>query len=220
MFSSISGTYDLLNALLSAGLDRRWRRRALELAEADGARRVLDLGTGTGDLALQLLRRPGFRGRIVGVDFSGEMLRLAHEKCVGDRDRLRLIQGDALLPPFRDDAFDLIMGAFSVRNLSDLGAGLTACRRLLSPQGRMLILEFFRPDRVAWPLRTYIRHVLPPLGRLVSRHASAYAYLRDSQEAFVSLEEARPMWEASGFREVRVERLFPGVAHAVLLRRP
>jgi len=218
MFGSISGRYDLLNRALTAGWDRRWRRRAASAVAAASPARVLDLGTGTADLALDLLRVHGFRGGVVGVDFAGPMLALAAKKSKGER-RLRLLQCDALALPFRDARFDAAMAAFSVRNFADLERGLSECARVLKPGGILVILEFFRPERLALPLRLYSRWVVPVIGRAVSGHATAYSYLHDSQAAFLSLARATEAMARCGFAVRRADRLMPGVAHLVVLER-
>jgi demethylmenaquinone methyltransferase/2-methoxy-6-polyprenyl-1,4-benzoquinol methylase len=218
MFASISGTYDALNHVLSAGMDRRWRRTLAEAACRGAVRRVLDVGTGTGDLALEILRRADFAGEVVGIDFAAPMLARAREKARG-LDRLRLVQADALALPFRDASFDAAMAAFAIRNFADLPRALAEVRRVLRPSGRFFVLEFFRVERRAWPLRVYLGSVLPRLGACVSGHRSAYAYLRDSQEAFLSLDAARSRFEECGFAVAGARRLFPGVADLVVLER-
>ncbi len=215
MFSSISGTYDLLNRSLSAGLDATWRRRAVVNSGLDPAARVLDVGTGTGDLALAFAARRGFRGRIVGLDFAGPMLELARRKSDGIGG-LSFLQGDALSIPCRSGAFDAVSAAFSFRNVSEPSRALAEFRRILRPGGRLILLEFLKPVRLAWPLRVYLRAVLPVIGARISGHPSAYAYLRDSQAGFLTLDEAIRLLRANGFDLDRSERLFPGFAHLVI----
>lgn len=218
MFGSISGRYDLLNRALSAGWDRAWRARAARAVAEAAPSRVLDLGTGTADLALDLLRAPGFGGAVVGADFAAPMLALAAKKAAGRR-RLRLVQCDALSLPFHDAAFDAAMAAFSVRNFADLERGFSECRRVLRPGGVLVILEFFRPEKLAPPIRFYSRWIVPLIGRAVSGHRTAYAYLRDSQESFLSLPSAIDATARCGFAVRRAERLAPGIAHLLVLER-
>lgn len=218
MFGSISGRYDLLNRALSAGYDRAWRRRAARAVTEASPARVLDLGTGTADLALDLLRTRGFEGRVVGVDFAEPMLALAAKKAAGE-PRLRLVQCDALALPFRDGAFDAAMAAFSVRNFADLDRGLAECHRVLAPGGALVLLEFFRPERLGLPLRLYSRWLVPMIGRVVSGHDSAYRYLRDSQESFLPIAGAIETLARRGFTVRRTERLAPGVAHLLSAER-
>ncbi|MFN0150397.1 MAG: ubiquinone/menaquinone biosynthesis methyltransferase [bacterium] len=218
MFGSISGRYDLLNRVLSGGWDRSWRRRAVAAVAEAAPARVIDIGTGTADLALDLLRVSGFRGSVVGVDFAGPMLVRAAGKSLG-QPRVHLAQCDALALPFRDAAFDAAMAAFSVRNFADLDRGLFECRRVIRRGGTLVILEFFRPERLPFPLRLYSRWFVPAIGRVVSGHATAYSYLPDSQESFVSIASATETLLRNGFAVRRVDRLFPGVAHLLVLDR-
>ncbi len=218
MFGSISSRYDLLNRVLSGGWDRGWRRRAVAAVAAGAPASVLDLGTGTADLALDLLRVSEYRGSVVGADFAGPMLACAARKSRGE-PRIRFAQCDALALPFRDAVFDAAMAAFSVRNFADLERGLSECRRVIRPGGTLVILEFFRPERLAFPLRLYSRWVVPAIGRVVSGHATAYSYLRDSQESFLSIAAATEAIVRSGFTVRRADRLLPGVAHLLVLER-
>ena len=211
MFSAIAPRYDLLNHLLSLNVDRSWRRRAVDRlgweARPDG--RYLDLCAGTLDLAVELARRPGFRGQVVGADFVLEMLRIGRRKD----HRVRPIAADALALPFEDASFDGCMVAFGVRNLADLDAGLAEFARVLKPGARLVILEFSMPT--AWPVRPlyrfYFRRVLPVVGRAVSRHVSAYSYLPDSVHAFPDPDAVCGAIAAAGMRSVTAEPLTFGV---------
>jgi demethylmenaquinone methyltransferase/2-methoxy-6-polyprenyl-1,4-benzoquinol methylase len=184
MFSAIAPRYDLLNRVLSLTIDQRWRREVVDrLAwEREPRGKYLDLCAGTLDLAAELRRRPGFAGDVVGADFSVPMLRVGKDK----EPRVAAVGADALQLPFPDAAFHGAMVAFGIRNLADVDAGLAEMARVLRPGGHLVILEFSLPTR--WPVRSlyllYFRQVLPRIGRLVSKHTSAYTYLPDSVHAF------------------------------------
>jgi demethylmenaquinone methyltransferase/2-methoxy-6-polyprenyl-1,4-benzoquinol methylase len=215
MFTAIAPRYDLLNHLLSFNIDRWWRRRAVDRLAwqraPDGT--YLDLCAGTLDLALELARRPGFTGRAVGADFVVPMLRRGR----GKRDALEAVGADALELPFPDTRFHGCMVGFGVRNLADLDRGLDEIRRVLKPGGRLVILDFAIPT--AWPVRPlylfYFRRVLPRVGRLVSKHTTAYSYLPDSVTDFPSPERLAARLSAAGFARVAFERLTLGVAALV-----
>jgi demethylmenaquinone methyltransferase/2-methoxy-6-polyprenyl-1,4-benzoquinol methylase len=180
MFAGIARRYDLLNHLLSANLDRRWRRLAAAEVPLDPGRRVLDLCGGTGDLALQLGRRAD-AGLVICCDFCHPMLTRAREKFERKRtaDRCLVLEADGLRLPFPDGTFDAVTVAFGVRNLADLDAGLREMARVLAPGGRLVVLEFSRPPgRVLSGLYGfYLRRVLPRLGDGVSGRSGPYLYL-------------------------------------------
>lgn len=177
MFAAITPTYDLLNHMLSLNFDRYWRSRAAKALRPGPGERVLDLCTGTGDLALALVRCGD--PRITGVDFCRPMLLKAKLKAARAGNRLGWIEGDAMALPFRDGSFDAAGVAFGVRNFEDLGRGLGELHRVLAPGGRLAILEFSTPRGPAWGrlYRFYFQRVLPSVGRLVSGSRGAYAYL-------------------------------------------
>src|SRR5437867_7847682 len=148
MFDAIAGRYDFLNHFLSAGIDRRWRRRAVQVLGLTGRERVLDLCTGTGDLAMAVVRaRPG-GARVVGVDFAAEMLRVARDKLREARraDRIALVRGDATRVPMADGSFDAITIGFGIRNVEDVSAACREMIRVLKPGGRLTLLEFTVPS--------------------------------------------------------------------------
>ena len=211
MFTAIAPTYDRLNRILSFRLDLHWRRRAVAQL---GWERVpdgiyLDLCAGTLDFAAALARRPGFRGRVVGADFVRPMLELGRGKARG----LEPVTADALELPFAAAAFDGAMIGWGIRNLADLDAGLTELARVLKPGARVVIIDMATPR--AQPLRGlylfYFERVLPRIGRLVSKHASAYEWLPESTRAFPAPEELARRVAAAGFTTVRYTPLMGGV---------
>lgn len=214
MFSNIAPRYDLLNHLLSANVDRLWRRAAVNRLgwerRPDGL--YLDNCAGTLDLAVELAKRAGFRGRVVGSDFTFAML----ERGAGKTETLSVEPAcaDALMLPFADATFDGATVGFGVRNLADLDAGLRETARVLKPGARFVVLEFTVPQ---WqPFRGlylfYFLRVLPGIGRLVSKHDSAYTYLPESVRAFPEPPELKARMEAAGFREVGWKTLSGGIA--------
>lgn len=214
MFDAIAGRYDLLNRVLSAGLDRQWRRRAIEALELKGTETVLDLCTGTADLALEAMR--GAK-RVVGIDFAGAMLLLAQAKihAAGLDSSVALVRGDAVCLPLMDASVDAVAIGFGIRNVEQ---PVMACReivRVLRTNGKLVILEFSLPrtavvrDFYLW----YFRHVLPLIGRAVSRHPSAYTYLPESVEAFPSPDTFVAQLREAGFSTVKAIPLTFGVVY-------
>ncbi|MBI4514091.1 MAG: ubiquinone/menaquinone biosynthesis methyltransferase [Gemmatimonadetes bacterium] len=212
MFSAIAPRYDVLNHLLSLNLDRRWRRRAVDrLAwERAPAGVYLDACSGTFDLALELARRPAFTGAVLGVDFSGPMLRQGLRKIAGTR--VRPVCADALDLPFPDRSLDGAMVAFGIRNLADLTAGFRELSRVLRRGARLVVLEFATPARGPWRgvYLLYFRRVLPVVGRWISQHNFAYRYLPESVLLFESPEELGDTMRSAGFEGVAIERLTGG----------
>ena len=216
MFSSIAPRYDLLNHLLSLNVDRRWRRRAVDRLgwERAPGGTYLDNCAGTLDLAVELAGRKAFRGRVVGSDFTYEML---ERGVAAGKTRGAAVApscADALALPFPDAAFDGTTVGFGVRNLADLDAGLREMARVLKPGARLVVLEFTTPG---WqPFRAlyffYFLRVLPLVGRLVSKHASAYTYLPESVMNFPEPPELARRMEGAGFADVRWETLSGGIA--------
>jgi demethylmenaquinone methyltransferase/2-methoxy-6-polyprenyl-1,4-benzoquinol methylase len=221
MFDAIAGRYDLLNHLLSGGLDRRWRRRAARELRLTGRERVLDMCTGTGDLAIEAVTTaPGAARDVVGIDFAGEMLRLARAKIerAGLLARIHLARGDATQMPLPDLSCDAAMVAFGIRNVID---PLTAARefyRVLIPGGRLAVLEFGSPTlpglRSAY--EWYFRQVLPRIGRLISRHGEAYSYLPASVAQFPSPHGFAELLRRAGFARVRPIPLTFGIVYLYL----
>jgi ubiquinone/menaquinone biosynthesis methyltransferase len=216
MFDRIAPTYDTLNRLLSAGIDARWRARAVaELQGAPGP--VLDLCAGTLDLAA-LLERARPRDRIVAVDFSAAMLEAGRRKA----PRAEVVVGDAAAMPFGDAEFGAVVCGFGMRNLAEPERGVREAWRVLRPGGRFVTLEFFRPTRLATRAfhGAYAGVLLPSLGGLVSGDAGAYRYLARSMARFFSREEYEHLLRACGFERVRGQDLTLGIASVVCGERP
>jgi len=206
MFDAIAGRYDLLNHLLSAGIDARWRTRAIASLALTGRERVLDLCTGTGDLAIAARRAQPPAARVVGIDFAGAMLVVGREKLrrAGLADRIALVRGDAMRIPVGDSTVDAVTVAFGIRNVQDVAAACAEMRRVLRPGGRLAILEFAVPTTpgVSGVYLWYLRHVLPRIGRVISRHDAAYGYLPASIDAFTAPKEFVKILRQAGFVEI------------------
>lgn len=212
MFSEIAPRYDLLNRLLSLGVDLSWRRRAVALALERRPRRILDLATGTGDLAL-LLKEGAPEAQVVGADFAPPMLALARRKAEVRGVEVDFLEADALALPFPDASFDAVTVAFGFRNFADYQRALQEIHRVLAPGGRLVLLEFPPPPKGAFGLvyRLYFGKILPFIGGLISGSFGAYRYLPESVEAFPPPEALKTLMEGVGFR-VRYELLTFGVA--------
>ena len=204
IFDSIAPSYDLLNHLLSMGLDRRWWGRASRSFRGVLGRpeaRVLDLCCGTGDMTAALLReRPDNGEPVVGLDFSGEMLERARVKYAGGN--AVWVKGDAMHLPYADGSFDLVTAAFGFRNLTNYAEGLAEIYRVLRPGGRVGILECNQPDGMrGFGYGIYFRHVLPVVGGMISGERAAYAYLPASVARFPRPPQMLGMMEAAGFAD-------------------
>lgn len=218
MFDSIAHRYDRLNHLLSVGLDRRWRARAVRELALTGAENVLDMCTGTADLAVEAVTSPAGRARdVVGVDFAGEMLRLGLVKIrkAGLADRIHLVRGDATNVPLPDARFDASMVAFGIRNVLDPAHAIREFARVLKPGGRLAVLEFGFPriPGITAAYRWYFKSLLPRVGRLISKHGDAYSYLPASVEQFPSPEAFAALLTHNGFASVRTVSLTFGIVY-------
>ena len=217
MFDAIAGRYDFLNHFLSAGLDRRWRRRAIRSLELRGHERVLDVCTGTADLAIAAVSAKPSSRDAIGVDFAGEMLRLGLDKVrhAGLAPRVHLSRGDATRLPLPDASVDAVTIAFGIRNVVEPARACAECLRVLRPGGRLAILEFGMPTTPAFrgAYRWYFRAVLPRIGRLVSKHSDAYSYLPSSVSEFPSGPAFAAMLQDVGFRAIQHVPLTFGVVY-------
>jgi demethylmenaquinone methyltransferase / 2-methoxy-6-polyprenyl-1,4-benzoquinol methylase len=214
MFDAIAGRYDLLNHVLSAGIDRRWRRRAIRSLRLTGRERILDLCTGTGDLAIAAACAQPPAARVVGVDFSGAMLRVAERKLRSRRlgVRVSMVRGDAQRLPLCDASVEAVTIGFGIRNVQDMDAACAELHRVLTPGGRLAILEFAVPTLPVFAALYgwYINRVLPRVGRALSRNDSAYAYLPASIGAFASPDEFVKILRRAGFSEISPIHLMLG----------
>lgn len=215
MFSEIAPTYDLLNSLLSLGVDARWRERAAELALAPvgEAPRVLDVATGTGNLAFAIKRRRR-SSRVTGVDFAPPMLAVARQKAAKGGLDIDFAVADGTALPFPDASFDAVTIGYGLRNFADVDAGLREFRRVLAPGGVAVVLEF--PPPPGGPFGAlfsfYFRRLLPLIGGAVSGKRSAYAYLPASVSGFLPPDELAARMASAGFDAVRYELLTFGVS--------
>jgi len=197
MFDRISGGYDLMNQVMTAGLHHQWRRRAADLAQAGAGSRVLDVATGTGDLAIEMARRGA---QVIGSDFSEEMLVRARAKDAA----IAWQWANAMELPYENDGFDAATVGFGARNFSDLQRGVSEMARVVRPGGRVVILEITTPTKP--PLSTFFRvwfdQVVPMLGKLAG-DSDAYAYLPDSVRRFPGPDGLGAVMDRAGLRHVR-----------------
>ncbi|MGH2906565.1 MAG: bifunctional demethylmenaquinone methyltransferase/2-methoxy-6-polyprenyl-1,4-benzoquinol methylase UbiE [Solirubrobacterales bacterium] len=208
MFDRIAKRYDLMNTVMTAGLHDEWRRRAVGLAGVGPGSHVLDVATGTGDLAFELARHVAPGGSVTGADFSEGMLAVARQKqaeqLTGVDAEVTFEQGDALDLKYDDDTFDAVTVGFGVRNFSDLAAGLTEMARVVRPGGKFVILEISQPHKapLSWFFKAWFDSVVPLLGRFGGED-SAYTYLPNSVKRFAAPSELAAVLEAAGTHDVR-----------------
>ena len=226
MFDAIAPRYDLLNRLLSAGIDRYWRRRAIDSLGLTGREVLVDVATGTADVALEACtpRRGTSRAaRVVGVDFAGAMLALGvgKVKAAGESGRIVLVQGDAMRLPVAGQSADAVTIAFGIRNVQAAPVACAEMARVLKPGGRLAILEFGVPrlPGLSGLYQWYFRAVLPRVGSLISGHTGAYSYLPASVGTFTPPEDFARMLEQAGFTDVHADPLTIGIVYLYTARR-
>lgn len=206
MFSAIAESYDFANHFLSFGLDFLWRRRASQIVRLWDPRRILDLATGSGDLALSL-RGACPQAQIVGADFCLPMLRSAQRKGVEN-----LVIADGMRLPFANGVFDALTVAFGLRNMESWPGALAEMARVLRPAGHLLVLDFsVPPPPMRWLYRPYLHHVLPRVAGFLTGEKEAYDYLGESIEQFPCGPAMCTLFEAAGFAEANAERLSGGI---------
>ena len=220
MFDRIAPTYDRINTILSFSVDRAWRRAAIKFLDINAGDKVLDIATGTGEMAL-LAAYQG--GRITGIDLSRQMLSFAASKVrkKGLSIHYTVVQGDALSMPFRNESFNSAMVAFGIRNMENLEAFLDEMHRVLNPHGRFSVLEFSVPERLIfkWIYLAYLTYLVPVIGGFLSGNYGAYRYLRDSVMGFPAPRVLEGIMEGGGFRVVRSQSLLGGISHLYLIEK-
>ena len=223
MFDAIAARYDFLNHLLSGGIDRRWRTRAVATLELTGREQVLDVCTGTADLAIAAVRARPPAARAVAVDFAGRMLDVGHDKLarLGLADRITLVRGDATHLPLAAGAVDAVTIAFGIRNVNRPAEACREMYRVLRRGGRLAILEFAVPTLPVWRqcYRWYLSLVLPRIGRLISRDGAAYRYLPASIDAFAKPDELVKILRQAGFVDISTVSLTYGSVCLYVARR-
>ena len=221
MFDTISARYDFLNHLLSLGIDRSWRRKAIRMLRDGQPKYILDVATGTGDFAIQALSlNPD---KVVGIDISEGMLSKGRAKLAERKlgERIELLKGDSENIPFEENKFDAVTVAFGVRNFENLERGLQEIHRVLRPGGQLVVLEFSKPR--IFPFRQifnfYFRFILPRIGSLVSKDRSAYRYLPESVRDFPDGERFTAILRKVGFNQTACKELTFGISSVYSARK-
>lgn len=221
MFDNISHRYDFLNHFLSLGIDKAWRRKAINLLRPANPRIILDVATGTGDFAIQALRiHPD---KVIGVDISEGMLEIGRKKLIRRKldNRIELKTGDSENLPFEENKFDAVTVGFGVRNFENVIRGLEEIRRVLRPGGLLVVLEFSRPRHFPFKqlYNIYFKFILPKVGRIISRDKAAYTYLPESVEAFPDGEDFLAILTNLGFKEPACKPVTFGISSIYTARK-
>ena len=213
MFDQIASTYDRINRVLSFGMDRSWRRKVSKSLPLKKNLRILDLATGTGDQLISLFEHGASIQKVSGIDLSKEMLFLAKEKISQKsyQDKVELLSADAQKLPFPDNTFDAATFSFGIRNVPNPLQSLKEIYRTLKPQGKCLILEFSLPPQpIKTPYLLYLRHILPRIGRLLSKSKSAYTYLNQTIETFPSGSAFATLMKQASFHKITLHPMTLG----------
>ncbi|HHM21027.1 MAG TPA: bifunctional demethylmenaquinone methyltransferase/2-methoxy-6-polyprenyl-1,4-benzoquinol methylase UbiE [Bacteroidetes bacterium] len=214
MFDNIAPWYDFLNHLLSLGIDRSWRKKAIKELKTLKPKTLLDVATGTGDFAIEATRQLS-PAKVIGIDISNEMLEIGRRKMAkkGLDGRVELLLADSENIPFANNTFDAVTVAFGVRNFDNLEKGIKEMNRVLKPGGRLVVLEFSRPT--LFPFKQlynfYFKNILPAIGRLTSKDPKAYSYLYESVQAFPDGKEFAEVLKSAGYQSVTYKALTLGV---------
>jgi demethylmenaquinone methyltransferase / 2-methoxy-6-polyprenyl-1,4-benzoquinol methylase len=219
MFSSIAPHYDFLNQFLSFGQASRWRTKLIKGANLGGKDLILDVCTGSGDIALGILQiRPDFKGNAIGIDFSAAMLDLARSNVAKlgapYPRRVEFMIGDALDLVYMDEKFDMVSVGYGVRNFEDTIAGLKEMYRVLKTGGQLNVLEFFKGSIKSPPVRWFLDTIIPMVGNTISK-TDAFSYLRDSSNDFYTVEGFCELLGQVGFKEIKCERMTFGIAYII-----
>jgi len=215
VFHSVASRYDLMNDLMSGGIHRIWKRFTIELSGVRKGNSVLDIAGGTGDLAARFADIVGPEGRVVLADINDSMLQVGRDKLLdnGRQANLEFVQADAQYLPFPDDSFDCITIAFGLRNVTDKDTALRSMLRVLKPGGRLLVLEFSKPENqlLSKAYDTYSFRVLPMMGRLVANDSDSYQYLAESIRMHPDQDTLKDMMEDAGFSRCEYHNMTGGV---------
>jgi len=215
VFHSVASRYDLMNDLMSGGVHRIWKRFTIELSGVRKGNSVLDIAGGTGDLAARFSRIVGPEGRVVLADINDSMLMVGRDKLLdsGHHGNIEFVQADAQFLPFPDDSFDCITIAFGLRNVTEKETALRSMLRVLKPGGRLLVLEFSKPDNelLGKAYDTYSFRVLPLMGRLVANDSESYQYLAESIRMHPDQDTLKEMMEDAGFSRVEFHNMTGGI---------
>ena len=214
VFDSVATKYDVMNDLMSAGLHRLWKKFTINIAAVKPGQVILDLAGGTGDLTEQLIKKVGKNGQVILADINAAMLKEGRSRLInsGVSNKINIVQLDAQKLPFNDSMFDNVMIAFGLRNVTDKEAALSSMFRVLKPGGKVMILEFSKPNELIKPAYDfYSFNVLPTLGKLVANDSKSYQYLAESIRMHPDQEKLKLMMEKVGFKHNRFHNMAAGI---------